>query len=351
MTPAMARAMQSETMTTKGPWNLRIFSADEAQGIPFCTIYNEFNKDYTLYISLNPMHDMKIILRAPKDAFTIGRSYNVVVSLDDDVEKSFSGVKTVENDLDITLYKGEPIFDKLASASKIAFAIDDASLTFQVPDLPAAIGDLKACIDGRSLVPPEQAASAIYTDNKKAPVDRKTLTDSYKEAQSLVIGHGTPVAPIASAVKLSLNERDLLESLKKKMSLLEMEKETLRAALAEERQKNLASLKGSIDVSSDQISCHNKLSLLEKKVNDLQAVGLEDRLQATQDKLGALESANQSLREENNRLDKQCAAAPLSQTPAPVSDSSNIPDALDQELKLLKLENSALAKQVAQCQN
>ncbi len=259
----------SRTLSSSEAWKLQLVSADEGKGVPFCAIYRTYEQGYELFLSMNPLGAMKVLVKLAPGQFISGKAYDVFLITDDGYEKAFQKKEVYQDSIDLGMGNDKKFVDSLGKSKTLSVKIDDALLDFKVPDMNKALQDLDYCISGGDLGPAEGAG--LY-DAPKSPEkkDPAAMAQQYDHTQSLLIGEASIPAP-AGGDRLTIDEKGLLESLKKKMAILEKEKELLRAQLTNYRQEELSGLKEQMVTTQSAKKYEEKIAVLESKVRELQA--------------------------------------------------------------------------------
>lgn len=371
---AQSAAQSNVLLNSAQPWKLQMVSAEEGQGVPFCAIHKEYESQYELFLSMNPLGAMKILVRLMPGQYISGKAYNVILSLDNGYKKEFSKKEVYQDSIDLGLGKDPGFSESLAQAKTLSLQIEDRTIQFNVPDMGAATKDLEYCISGGEMTN-DAAAMGLYDKPNKAklenPKDTKAQID---KTQTLLMGEErAPSSPKGS--QLSIDERDLLESLKKKMVVLEREKESLRAQLTDYRQEELTGLKEKMVTNQSVNDYENKTRILEEKIKELEQLKSPTSCAAPipakveQSSLGngsdaqkavALEAEVSSLRNQvsalqQEKIDLQAQQANKS---GAVANSSGQLKSMETEIAALKEEsaklqqsNQNLSAQLAEAQN
>lgn len=282
--PALLHAASYVSLQPTETWNVQSYPPEKDGEVPFCTLDKAFG-GYRLLFSMNKEYPAKIILSVPADVYPADKKYDIRLVGDSKAEQKFAGSKPVDGYFTLEIEKDAPALAALRSARSVKFLINTTLLEFQTTDLPQAMENLTNCINGGEAptpvveapvtstaimpvptaaaavpVAPEPVISAVPEPVIAAKVS--PMQDYLEEKQTIrEVAPAESPAPVIQP-DMTSSERDLLKSLKKKVGILEAEKESLRVALAQQRPGDFAPPKDAV--------CNGKLADLEQQVQQLQ---------------------------------------------------------------------------------
>lgn len=260
-----------------GEWGIELVSADESGSVPFCAVYQTYTDNYKIFISLNPLNAMKMLVEIPDFEGINGQSYDIMAITEDGSVRIFEGQVLQDASFDMAFSRGDDFFEKLQDTRFLDMNIGDRSIHFQTPRISQVAQDLQACVDGDMLVAATQEPQQEEMAGQGGAMPDAMMLEWERLMQSKREG-----------IALSMDDQILLDSLKRKIGILEREKESLRKSLSVERAKNLNEAKENIGAQVNVENYKEKISILEKHLWDDENIPAK-QLYENQEKIKKLE--------------------------------------------------------------
>ncbi len=317
-----------------GEWKLHLAETSET-AIPFCTLFRAYEEEASVYVSTNALGSTKTVFGLPPGKYISGKSLETRLRAGE-YAQSYTSAEIQDDLLELKIGQPELFFNGLSEARNITLTIEGTDLTFRTENTSANVRDLQHCATGGELQPVRPAPLFSSRD--------MTRSLSWLDGGQPEDERFNQEGPSSNATRMSVDEKELLESLKKKIIILEREKEALREKLVETRQDQLFELKQEIQATYAEDSYKNKLEVLrqqlekEKRNNAYLREQLEDVRQETmaaQDDVPAetaqSEEARQKeppppsqispVRQEKRAAIKEIVREPVPETPEPEQKS------------------------------
>lgn len=305
---------ENKALLPLAEWDVQAFPAEKDGVEGFCTLYRPYEGGVNFFLSLNRTAAAKVLFDLPASLGKTALPQDAVFSIGGAYARLFEGKQIVDQSIDFSFDAGGPLLNAIPGARTLSVSLGDTKLLLDIEGMGSSVRKLLACAKGEgplSLVPASLAApnplpmprpaegekpskASLSLSEKKdlvpssAPVDEALSTNiplfplDEKEEQTSSAEQepeGQKEEPVLSPKEvslanvpvetLSLSERELLENMKRKLMILEKEKEALRAELSAYREEKGEPI-GGIFVPQVPLPSREDMKRVEHKITALE---------------------------------------------------------------------------------